>query len=390
MLVVDVLLVLLLIAGLVVGIRRGLAGSAGVLIGLIAGVLLAFWLVPILGAVWPWPEWRMLALLVAVLVIVGAATAIGAAIGRAVRRGVGATPLRTIDSVLGGVFGLVVALLSVSLVGSTVAAMAPPPIAAAISSSTVLQTVDRFTPRPVSEALARVRAAVLDDGLPRLGRLFEVGPTPLAPPADLGDPDLTVASASVARISGNAYACGTSMTGSGFVVATDRVVTNAHVVAGVEVPVVQLPGEAAREGRIVYFDPIDDLAVIAVDALGVAPLSMGETLAPGAAAVVQGYPYGGPFTMTSAQVLTAGTVTVPDIYADTGNPREVYALAAEVRPGNSGGPLLTADGTVAGVVFARADGDDQRGYAMTMAELLPVATQAAGLSASVATGACTT
>lgn len=389
LLVVDVLLVLLLIGALVVGIRRGLAGSAGVMIGLIAGVLLAFWLVPILGAVWPWPEWRTLVLLMAVLVIVGVSIAIGASIGRAVRRGVDATPLRTVDSVLGGVFSLVVALLSISLVGSTVAAVAPPPVAAAIASSTVVQTIDRFTPRPVSEALARVRTAVLDDGLPRLGQLFDVGPTPLAPPADLGDPDLTAASASVARISGNAYACGTSMTGSGFVVAQDRVVTNAHVVAGVDVPLVQLPGEAAREGRIVYFDPIDDLAVIAVDDLGVAPLPLGETLEPGTAAVVQGYPYGGPFTMASAQVLTAGTVTVPDIYADTWNPREVYALAAQVQPGNSGGPLLTADGVVAGVVFARAEGDEARGYAMTMAELLPVAAQSTGLSVSVASGTCT-
>ena len=92
--------------------------------------------------------------------------------------------------------------------------------------------------------------------------------------------------------------------------------------------------------------------------------------------------------MTSATVLSVGVAPVPDIYDESTAPREIYALQAEVRPGNSGGPLLTAGGDVAGVVFARGENDAQRGYAMTTAELAAVAAQAPGLSEPVDSGRC--
>jgi S1-C subfamily serine protease len=231
---------------------------------------------------------------------------------------------------------------------------------------------------------------VFADGIPRLGQLIQIGPVPSAPAIALDDPALTRAAQSVARITGTAYACGVTASGSGFVVADDRVVTNAHVVAGVDAPLVELPGQAAKEGRVVYFDPVDDLAVIAVDGLDAAALPVVPALAVGSAAVVQGYPYGGPFTSGGAQVLSEGTVPVPDIYGDQSAPRDIYALGAVVRPGNSGGPLLTSAGEVAGVVFARSETDDDVGYAMTPAELDPVLAQLGSMSAPVASGSCTT
>lgn len=390
MIVIDIVLIALLVFALVIGVQRGLLASLGVVIGVILGGLAGFWLVPIVNDFWPWQSTRAVTVIGVVILLLVIGASAGGAVGAALRRGVDrARPLRVIDRILGGALAVLAGALSLSLIGSSIAATGAPLISTAIASSQVLRTIDAFTPRPVTEALARVRSAVLDDGLPHLGALLDLDVQPSAPPVALDDPELSVAAASVARVSGVAFACGTSATGSGFVIAPDRVVTNAHVVAGVETPVVELPGLPAREGRIVYFDPVDDLALIAVDGLGAAALPVVAPLSPGTAAVVQGYPFGGPFTMVGAEVISAGSVFVPDIYGDSSALRDIYALAAEVNPGNSGGPLLTADGAVAGVVFARAEDDVDRGYAMTTAELEPVLAGAGGWTDAVSSGSCT-
>ncbi|NYF17343.1 S1-C subfamily serine protease [Microbacterium sp. AK009] len=389
MLLVDLFLIALLVVALVVGLQRGLVASLGTLLGLAAGGVAAWWLAPVINDAWPWQEWRPLVVIVASFLLLVVGGTVGGVLGGMVRRGVDRVKLRVIDRLLGGAVSVVVAALALSLVGQSVANTGAPVLGPAVASSRVMTFINGAIPRPVADTLAQWRSFVTDDGLPRLGGLLtpEVAPG-TATPVEAGDPELELAAASVLRVSGTAFACGTSSTGSGFVVAPDRVVTNAHVVAGVDTPVVQSNGGTAVEGRVVYFDPIDDLAVIAVDGLGVAPLGLSGTLSAGTAAQVQGYPLGGPWDAKAAEVLSVGTVPVPDIYDDTANPREIYQLFAEVRPGNSGGPLLTGDGEVAGVVFARADGDDTRGFAMTNAELEPVAAGAPGLNDRVSTGNC--
>ncbi|MFB7893923.1 MarP family serine protease [Microbacterium sp. NPDC056044] len=388
MIVVDVIVILLLIAACVAGVQRGFFASIGTLAGLAAGAFAAFWLTPLVSAWVPSPVWRGPAVLVTALGLVFAGAAVGAAIGSALRSGADRLKLRGIERFLGGIASVVAAILALALVAPAIAVAGIPVISSAVASSAILRGIEAATPDPIAAALAQLRGAVLDDGLPGLGLLLGPGTVEPAPPVALDDPELQRAAASVARVSGNAYACGRGSSGTGFVVAPDRVVTNAHVVAGVDTPIVELPGLAAREGRIVYFDPIDDLAVIAVDDLGAAALPFSPTLAAGAAAVVQGYPYGGPFTMVPASVQSVGTANVPDVYDSSWNPRELYSLEAVVRPGNSGGPLLTGDGEVAGVVFARAEDDENVGYAMTMAELTPVTDQAPSLTSTVSTGSC--
>jgi len=388
MIVVDVIVVLLLIAACVAGVQRGFFASIGTLAGLAAGAFAAFWLTPLVSVWVPSPVWRGPAVLLTALGLVFGGAAIGSAIGSALRTGADRLKLRGIERFLGGIASVVAAILALALVAPAIAVAGIPVVSSAVASSAILRGIEAAAPDPVAAALAQLRGAVLDDGLPGLGLLLGPGTAEPAPPIALDDPELQRAAASVARVSGNAYACGRGSSGTGFVVAEDRVVTNAHVVAGVDTPIVELPGVAAREGRIVYFDPIDDLAVIAVDDLGAAALPFSPTLAPGAAAVVQGYPYGGPFTMVPASVQSVGTANVPDVYDGSWNPREIYSLQAVVRPGNSGGPLLTGEGEVAGVVFARAENDENVGYAMTMAELTPVADRAPSLSDMVSTGSC--
>ncbi len=388
MLLVDVLLIALLGIAVVVGLRRGLLASVGLFAGLAVGALAAYWLMPVVGRWVPVAGWRTLAVAGAGIFLLLAGAAIGSAVGRMLRRGVDRIRLRIPERLLGAAVNLVAAVLAISFVGGALVSTGTPVVSSALASSAVLRTIDAGTPAPVRAALAQLRGSVFDEGLPTLGRLLEPAVTPEAPDVALDDPSLTRAAQSVAKITGVAYACGITASGTGFAVSPDLVVTNAHVVAGVTQPVVELPGEAARDGRVVYFDPIDDLAVVAVDDLGAEPLTVAPTLAVGDAAVVQGYPHGGPFTSGAAQVVSVGTVAVPDISDSSAALREIYALAATVQPGNSGGPVLTPDGRVAGVVFARSDVGEDLGYAMTPAELNPVLAQLDAFDAAVPSGSC--
>jgi len=103
---------------------------------------------------------------------------------------------------------------------------------------------------------------------------------------------------------------------------------------------------------------------------------------------VQGYPWGGPFVSGGAEVVQVGTISSPGIDGEGGFPRETYTLAADVNPGNSGGPLLALDGSVVGMIFAKAQNREGVGYAHTMAELDPVIAAAPDLTERVSTGSC--
>ena len=141
-------------------------------------------------------------------------------------------------------------------------------------------------------------------------------------------------------------------------------------------------------GRVVYFDTKHDLAVLAVENLPAEPLALSPDLPNGSPAAFAGYPHGGPFQSKPATVQDITTVMVPDIYGNNASPEEIYRLAGDVQPGNSGGPLLTTEGDVAGVIFAKATADTDMGFAITMDDLNPVASQAPSLSAPVSSGQC--
>ncbi|KAA9086652.1 MarP family serine protease [Microbacterium radiodurans] len=389
MLLVDVLVVILLVAALAIGATRGLVAIAGSLAGLVVGSLLAVWAIPLIApGVADW-EYRSLVLTACAIGIIALVTVLGTAVGAALRRGVERAKLRVLDRLLGAGAATIAGALVLLLGAGAVTASGMPVVSTAVASSRVLGFIDALTPDPVDSALAEVRGFVVDEGIPRIGELLRPEVEPTAPPVALDDPELERAAASVARISGTAYACGVSMTGSGFVAGSDLIVTNAHVVAGVDAPLIELPGQSPREGRVVAFDPVHDLAIIAVQDLAAAPIPITAPVAAGTAVAVQGYPLGGPFTSGSAFVVSVGVAPVADIYDASRAPREIYALDADVRPGNSGGPLLTADGTIAGVVFARGADDERRGYAMTTDELLPVLESVDAGSPAVSSGRCT-
>jgi S1-C subfamily serine protease len=221
-------------------------------------------------------------------------------------------------------------------------------------------------------------------------------PTPVrqvpAPnPALAGAPVVRQAQISVVKIEGSAPSCNRRIEGSGFVFATDRVLTNAHVVAGTRRVVVVPEGrDQPLAGSVVLYDPQRDLAVIDVPGLDAPPLNFANSPAKtDADAIVLGYPLDGPYDAEPARIRDIGPIRGPDIYNDRTVTRDIYTIRGLVRSGNSGGPLVTTDGRVLGVIFAAAADDPQTGFALTADEAAPDI--AAGRTATnrVDTGDCT-
>lgn len=393
--VLDIILVLSLLSYLIYGLRVGLIVSLGGIVGIAAGSVAAFFAIPLVGTWVADNTWRLPAILLSAIVLVVVGQVLGTTLGRTLRRGVDRTPLRIIDRLLGALVNLVVAALVISMLAFSIGSLGVPAISQTIANSTVIKTIDSLTPDPVKTLLAQLRSLAVRDGLTRVINALGPAAPPTAPDFSTAlnfstdTPALNAAAQSVLKITGTAFQCGQNQSGSGFVVAPDRVVTNAHVVAGVSEPVVQVRGGGVWPGRVVSFDPVHDLAVIAVVGLPTAPLRLAENLAPGDRAAASGYPLGGPFQSAPAVVQRVGAAAVPDIYGQDPTPLQIYSLAVNVQEGNSGGPLLDQAGRVTGVVFARSADTPSVGYALTTQKLAPVVARAESLTTPVAAGHCT-
>ncbi len=213
----------------------------------------------------------------------------------------------------------------------------------------------------------------------------------IAPPDNLlaRAPGVARAATSIVKIRGVARSCNRGQEGSGWVVAPERVVTNAHVVAGTRSEQVQIQGTGrSYDARVVVFDAQRDLAVLSVPGLSAPALSLGAELKPSNSAVVAGFPLDGPYRLNPARVRDVFKATGADIYGSPGVVREVYSLFARVEPGNSGGPLLSPAGQVVGIVFAKSLDDDKTAYALTLDEARPVLQAAKGAFSQVSTGGC--
>jgi S1-C subfamily serine protease len=334
------------------------------------------------------------ATLFGLLVVVVAAVLgqlIATIIAASLRREMTWQPLRTADSLAGGLVSVVSVLLVAWLVGTALAHSSPAGVARQVRHSTVLRGVDTVMPSAARTWFSSFRRLLDQGGLPEVfGGIGPENIVPVAPP----NPKLErshavrVAEPDVVKITGDATSCSRRLEGSGFVFAADRVMTNAHVVAGVAAPQVQTTDGRTLRGRVVLYDPERDVAVLLVPGLGGSPLRFGRSLSRGNSAVVVGYPQDGPFSAVAARVRSVENARGPDIYEAQQVTRQIYALYAVVRPGNSGGPLLTPSGRVAGVVFAAAVDNSHTGYALTAAEVAPDASRGTHATATVSTQGC--
>jgi S1-C subfamily serine protease len=297
---------------------------------------------------------------------------IATVIGVAIRREFRWRPLRTADSLAGGVVSVVSVLLVAWLVGMGLAQGAAGAVSSQVNHSRILRTVDQVMPNAANTWFASFRRLLDRDGWPEVfGGIGFHHSKDVAPP----NPKLARSNvvrrvqADVVKVTGIADSCSRQLEGSGFVYAHDRVMTNAHVVAGVGAPTVHTLDGRSLPARVVLYDPQRDVAVLYVPGLSLTPLRFGGPLSSGDSAIVAGYPENGGFTPRAARVRNVQAARGPDIYQEREVTREIYAIYAKVLPGNSGGPLLTTSGAVAGVVFAAAVDDSKTGYALTAKEV---------------------
>lgn len=386
-----VVLAVAFIAG-ISGWRSGALGSLlsflGVVLGAVAGVLLA----PHLVANIDGPRTKLFVTLFLILALVVVGEIAGVVLGRAVRGAIRNGGLRAIDSLIGVALQIVAVLVAAWMLTYPLQTSDQPNLAAAVRGSQVLKEVNDLAPDWLRQVPARLSALLDTSGLPDVLQPF--GRTPIvavdAPDAALAvDPVVAAARPSVVKIRGVAPGCQKVLEGSGFVVEPDRVMSNAHVVAGSDSVTIEADGRT-YEAYVVSYDPDADISILDVPGLASEPLRFAETPAStGTDAIVMGYPGGGDFVATPARVREIIELSGPDIYRTNTVEREVYTIRGTVRQGNSGGPMIDRDGNVLGVVFGAAVDDADTGFVLTANEVSRQLA-AVGNTERVTTGTCIT
>jgi S1-C subfamily serine protease len=281
-------------------------------------------------------------------------------------------------------------LLVAWLIGSALAGTSLGTVAHQVRSSKVLGGVQQVLPADAPGWFSDFTSTLARNGFPQVFDPFQNEPitnVPAPDPALVNAPAVRTARQSIVKVIGTAPSCSKVIEGTGFVYAPERVMTNAHVVGGVTDPTVRLGGRT-YDARVVLDDWQRDIAVLYVPGLHAPVLPFAGTARTGADAIVAGFPENGPFNVQAARVRGRIQANGPDIYHRGNVSRDVYSIRSTVRQGNSGGPLLTTDGEVYGVVFAKSLDDAQTGYALTVDEVREDAQRGASLSSSVNTDAC--
>ncbi|MFL6154681.1 MAG: MarP family serine protease [Marmoricola sp.] len=370
------------------GYWQGFITGAFATVGLLLGGLLGIWLAPhLLGDAAP-SLWVSLAALFVVLVCASFGQAFLQFGGSKVRAKITWQPVRAVDAVGGAVLSVVAVLTVTWMLGVAVSGSRIPGIGPLVRDSTVLTRVNDVMPAQAQNLLHGFDKVVGSSFFPRYLEPFapeQIVAVPPPPGNVVRDPEVQQAELSVFKVRGN-NSCGDGIEGSGFLYAPHRLMTNAHVVAGVTQPTVKVGTRSVR-ATVVFYNSNIDIAVLDVDIDGpVVPFD--TTGKERQAAVVLGYPNDGPFDAQPARIRKEQRLRSPDIYGRGTVTREVFSVRGKVRPGNSGGPLVSRDGKVLGVIFAASVSDKQTGYALTADQVAGAAARGRDASGKVSSGNC--
>ncbi|MDX6373634.1 MAG: hypothetical protein QOD98_2622 [Nocardioidaceae bacterium] len=388
----DWLLVVLVVAYAVSGYWQGFVTGAFATAGLLLGGVFGVWLAPVaLGDADP----SLLVSLGALFIVILAAS-LGQGLlqwgGAKIRDRITWQPVRALDAIGGAALSacavLVVAwALGVAVSGSRIDGVTP-----MVRSSLVLSKVNEVLPQRAGGLLNAFNDVVGTSFFPRYLEPFSPERIVDVAPGDrrmVRDPDVTRAGSSVLKVRGT-NDCGRGIEGSGFLYAENRLMTNAHVVAGVDDPEVVV-GDATMDATVVFYDSNLDVAVLEFDsgAIPVLPFTPPDAAAqPKEPVAILGYPQDGPFDIETARIRAKQTLRSPDIYGDGAVIRDVYSIRGLVRPGNSGGPIVDSAGQVVGVVFAASVTDGETGYALTADQVRQAGDQGSASDTEKSTEGC--
>ena len=391
--IVDVLLLVSLVVALAngwrIGIIRGLMGF----LGLVVGGWCALQTIPIaLDAFALSTVWRLVGGLGVIIGLAMLGQSAGFLIGDALRRLLRWMPIRFVDSMLGSAFRVGSWAVVVWLLSSALAFLPDRGLVHQVRTSEVISVIDSHAPEAADRATAALRNVLRDSRFPQV--FADLAPRPV--------PDVAAASADVVNtpavrgtfgsifiVKAQADSCEQVMSGTAFVIAPGRLMTNAHVVAGANIVRVRAwGGSSMHRAEVVAFDPKLDIAVLAVDGLDAPALAFAPEAEIGTEAVVPGFTGGGPLTPDPARVADVLIARGHDIYGARRVDREIYVLRSAIAAGDSGAPLVALDGSVIGVVFAAATDREGIGYALTSQAVRALAFSAPRAQRAVATGAC--
>ena len=388
--VLDLVLLVFVVAFAVSGYRQGLVVGICSFVGFFGGALLGTQIAPPVAGRFASAALQPVAGVIVVFAVAAIGQLLALAVGHAARRRLRARSLRVLDNLAGAAVSAIAVLLVAWMVAIPLASSSYPWLARQIRESVIVNTVDAAVPGRVRTLYGSFRQLLERGDFPEVfGPLAPTRVPPVASPDPrlLHDPVVLRDRTSVLKVVGTAPSCSRRLEGSGFVYAPHRIMTNAHVVAGVSDVAVQV-GDRYATAKVVVYDPQRDVAVLRVPAMHRRPLRFGGSAGRGDSAVVAGYPLDGPFAAVSARIRGEQRVRGPDIYQQRTVVRDVYSLRAHVRSGNSGGPLLSPTGRVLGVVFAAAADDPDTGFALTAAEVAADAAAGRHATAPVSTQTC--
>jgi uncharacterized membrane protein required for colicin V production len=374
---VDVLIVAIVIVAAIRGWFQGAVRQVLGWIGLIAGFYVGIAIAPSLSTTITHSSWRPVVALVIVLVVAFVGHFLGHLIGASIRRTVKMVKLGLFDSLGGVVFAVAGALVTVWLVAALIVSTSWSSAASGIQGSRIIKGLDQALPTvPSAEArlqtlirnanFPNVFASIVSPTVPSSGSTPALGPNTVSP----RDP------VQVQKVL--ALGCPQEHEGSGFFVAMNLLVTNAHVVAGATS--VTVGGVAAK---VAFFDPTNDIAVLRVSINHVPYAFAGSTPSSGAKAEVIGFPQNGSRTISPSVIDGVITAESRDIYDKTTFSRAVLVVYSNIEPGSSGSPVLVK-GRVAGVVFSKSLSQSETAYA------IPAATVEKDVAHTPNTGASST